>query len=230
MDGNKKRVEKIERLAKSGNVDAKAEYDVMKAVCDGLSKGIPIRRQTDILSKLPNDLSFLTSKPVMYVANVAETEVSKQSPEVSAWIAELQKVAVRDHAKVIVMSNSLEQQIGQLSESDRKSFYEDYGLTEPALHRFIRDAYSLLGLMTYFTAGVKEVRAWTIPVGTLAPEAAGVIHSDFTKGFIRAETISFSDFIECKGEKGAKERGLQRSEGKDYVVHDGDVILFRFAL
>ena len=223
-------LEKIERLAKSGNVEAKTEYDVMKALSEGLSKGIPVRRQKDILTKLPNDLSFLTAKPVMYVANVAETEVTTQSPEVQAWIRELQSVAEKDSAKVIVMSNSLEQQIGQLPEADRKSFYEDYGLTEPALHRFIREAYSLLGLMTYFTAGVKEVRAWTIPIGTLAPDAAAVIHTDFKRGFIRAETIGYSDFVACKGEKGAKEKGLQRSEGKDYVVQDGDVILFRFAL
>jgi ribosome-binding ATPase YchF (GTP1/OBG family) len=128
------------------------------------------------------------------------------------------------------MSNSLEYQLGALSDEDRKVFQEEYGISEPGLNRFIREAYKALGLQTFFTAGVKEVRAWTIQKGFSAPDAAGEIHTDFKRGFIRAETIAFEDFVACKGEKGAREKGLQRSEGKDYIVQDGDVILFRFAV
>lgn len=228
LDATKKRLEKTEKNAKSGNVEAKTEADALRAVAENLGKGIPLRRQKNIaLSGLD---AFLTSKPLVYVANVSESDIQSMSPRTQGWISELEKVAALDGARVIIMSVGLEQQLGLLSEEERKPFYEEYGLKEPGLYRFIREAYALLGLITYFTAGVKEVRAWTIKKGQLAPQAAGVIHSDFERGFIRAETIAYDDYIQCKGEKGAREKGVLRSEGKDYVVKDGDVILFRFGL
>ena len=136
--------------------------------------------------------------------------------------------AIRDNAKSVVISAQIESEIALLDAAERAEFLETLGLTEPGLNRLIREAYSLLGLQSYFTVGPKEARAWTIPVGTTAPQAAGVIHNDFEKGFIRAETIAFADFVKLKGEAGAKEAGKMRSEGKEYVVQDGDVMHFRF--
>lgn len=229
LDSVKKRYERIERTAKSGNADAKIEADLLSKASEWLGQGIPLRRKLKELEKLNLD-GLLTSKPVLYVANIAESDVKSPSPEVRKWIAEVEEVAKLDAALVIPMSNSLEFQLGGLSEADRKEFQAEFGIKEPGLNRFIREAYKALGLQTYFTAGVKEVRAWTIHTGFTAPDAAGEIHTDFKRGFIRAETIAFKDFIACKGEKGAREKGLQRSEGKDYIVQDGDVILFRFAV
>jgi GTP-binding protein YchF len=229
LDTVKKRYDKIERLAKSGNAEARAEADLLKIAMDALNDGTPLRRIKSKLEGFPLE-AFLTSKPVIYVANLAESDVKAPTAEAAKWLAEVQKVAELDQALVVPMSVSLEQQLSQLSAEDREVFQAEYGITEPGLHRFIREAYRLLGLITFFTAGVKEVRAWTVKKGGLAPDAAGEIHTDFKKGFIRAETISYSDFIAQKGEKGAREKGLQRSEGKDYVVQDGDVILFRFAV
>ncbi|MBN8554793.1 MAG: redox-regulated ATPase YchF [Deltaproteobacteria bacterium] len=229
LDTIKKRLDKIERSAKAGNAEAKTEVEFIKIAMESLNEGISLRRIKSKLEGFPLD-GFLTSKPVIYVANMAESEIKNPSAEAKTWLADVQKIADLDRALVIPMSVSLEQQLSQLSEDDRKVFQEEYGIKEPALHRFIREAYKALGLITFFTAGVKEVRAWTVRKGGLAPDAAGEIHTDFKKGFIRAETIAFSDYIAQKGEKGAKEKGLQRSEGKEYVVADGDVILFRFAV
>jgi GTP-binding protein YchF len=229
LDGVKKRYDKIERLAKSGNAEARLEADLLSKSMEWLGQGIPLRRKLKELEKL-NLEGLLTSKPVLYVANIAEADVKSPSPEVKQWISEVEAVAKLDNALVIPMSNSLEYQLGALSDEDRKVFQEEYGISEPGLNRFIREAYKALGLQTFFTAGVKEVRAWTIQKGFSAPDAAGEIHTDFKRGFIRAETIAFEDFVACKGEKGAREKGLQRSEGKDYIVQDGDVILFRFAV
>jgi GTP-binding protein YchF len=229
IDIAKKRLDKIERNAKAGNAEAKAEVDLMKAFIEDLSRGIPLRRRKEDLKKLGTD-NFLTSKPVLFVANLSENDLKNPPPEVKQWISELQAVAKLDEAQVMTMSIALEQQLSTLNEEDRAPFYEEYGITEPGLNRLIREAYSLLGLATYFTAGVKEVRAWTIHKGMSAPEAAGVIHSDFQRGFIRAETIAFNDYVTQGGEKGAREKGVMRSEGKEYVVKDGDVILFKFAV
>ncbi len=229
QEAAQKRLERVEKGAKSGNAEAKIEADLLREIIDGLGKGIPIRRMPSVKGKIPQD-QFLTSKPVLYVANIAESEVKALTDRTKAWLAQVQEVAALDQSLVIPMSVALESQLRQMSDDDRVVFQAEFGIEEPALDRFIREAFKLLGLQTYFTAGVKEVRAWTIPVGCLGPDAAGVIHTDFKKGFIRAETIAYKDYIACQGEKGAREKGLLRSEGKDYTVQDGDVILFRFAV
>jgi len=227
LDTVKKRYDKIERLAKSGNLDARAESDLLKSMMEDLNQGIPLRRRKRDLKMLGEDF-FLTSKPVLYVANLSENEIKNPGVKTKAWLSEIERIAALDGAKVVPMSIGLEQQLGTLSEEEREPFYEEYGIKEPAMNRFIREAYGLLGLITFFTAGVKEVRAWTLTKGLPAVDAAGVIHSDFARGFIRAEVIAYEPFIASKGEKAAKEKGLQRSEGKEYIVQDGDVIYFRF--
>jgi ribosome-binding ATPase YchF (GTP1/OBG family) len=160
-------------------------------------------------------------KPTMYVANVAE----KGS---DALLAKITAHAAKEGAPVVPISAAIESQIADLSDEDKQLFLADLGMEEPGLARVIRAAYALLGLQTYFTAGEKEVRAWTVPAGATAPQAAGVIHTDFERGFIRAEVASYEDYVSCKGEQGAKEAGKLRLEGKDYTVRDGDVIHFRF--
>ncbi len=229
LDMAKKRLEKVEKTARAGDIDAKAEADTLKRLMDDLGKGIPLRRRQDELKKLSQD-TFLTSKPVLYVANIAETEIKNQSEKTKQAIAAVKEMAALDQADVLPLSIALEGQLSQLSDEDRGVFLQEYGVAEPGLNLLIREAYKLLGLITFFTAGVKEVRAWTIRKGSMAPQAAGAIHTDFERGFIRAETIAFSDYVSLGGEKGAKEKGLMRSEGKDYVVKDGDVILFKFAV
>ena len=159
----------------------------------------------------------------MYIANVDESGL-----EGNAWVEELEQIAMAEKALVVVICNKLESEIAELEEDERQEFLTELGLPEAGLDRVIRAGYQLLGLHTYFTAGVKEVRAWTVKVGATAPEAAAVIHTDFQKGFIRAEVIAYDDFIEHRGEQGAKDAGRWRLEGKDYVVQDGDVIHFRF--
>ena len=169
-------------------------------------------------------LQLLTSKPTLYVANVEEAAADKGNA-LSALVAER---AAKDRAETVIISAQIESEIALLDAEERTEFLETLGLTEPGLNRLIRQAYHLLGLQTYFTAGPKEARAWTIPVGATAPQAAGVIHTDFEKGFIRAETIAFEDFVRLSGEAGAKDAGKMRSEGKEYIVKDGDVMHFRF--
>jgi len=166
---------------------------------------------------------LLTVKPAMYVANVADDGFT-DNPHLAA----LQRLADSEGAPVVALCASIESEISDLDDADKIEFLADMGLEEPGLNRLIRTGYALLGLQTYFTAGVKEVRAWTIHKGDTAPQAAGVIHTDFEKGFIRAQTIAFDDFIQFKGEQGAKEAGKMRSEGKEYVVKDGDVLNFLF--
>ena len=169
-------------------------------------------------------LQLLTSKPALYVCNVDEDSADKGN----AFSAQVVERAAKDGAKAVVISAKIESEIALLDAGERAEFLETLGLTEPGLNRLIREAYSLLGLQTYFTVGPKEARAWTIPVGATAPQAAGVIHTDFEKGFIRAETIAYDDYVRLKGEAGAREAGKMRLEGKDYVVQDGDVMHFRF--
>ncbi|MDD5379865.1 MAG: DUF933 domain-containing protein, partial [Acidithiobacillus sp.] len=168
-------------------------------------------------------LCLLTMKPLMVIANVAEDELQD-----GPWRAPLEAWATERHASVVPVCAAIESELAELEPEEQSAFLQDLGLEEPGLHRIIRAAYRLLGLQTYFTAGVKEVRAWTIPVGATAPQAAGVIHSDFERGFIRAQTIAYDDFIRYKGEQGAKEAGKMRAEGKEYVVQDGDVLNFLF--
>jgi ribosome-binding ATPase len=168
------------------------------------------------------NLFLLTIKPVFYIANVAEDGFTK-NPHLDALMA----MASKEHAEVVPVCAAIEAEIVELDEDERGEFLADMGLKEPGLNRVVRAGYKLLGLETYFTAGVKEVRAWTIPANATAPQAAGVIHTDFERGFIRAEVIAYEDFVAFKGEQGAREAGKLRSEGKEYVVKDGDVIHFR---
>jgi GTP-binding protein YchF len=169
-------------------------------------------------------MHLMTAKPVLYVANVAEDDLEGKHPYVDA----VRELAAREGNGVVYICGSIEAEISELEGEEKQAFLEEMGLAESGLDRLIRSGYELLGLITYFTAGVKEVRAWTITKGTKAPGAAGVIHSDFEKGFIRAEVIAYADYIAAGGESGAKEKGLMRLEGKEYVVQDGDVMHFRF--
>jgi GTP-binding protein YchF len=169
------------------------------------------------------DLHLLTIKPTLYIANVAE-DGFENNPHLDA----VRKLAEEEGAEVVPVCAAIEAELVELDEEEQSAFLEELGLDEPGLNRVIRAGYRLLGLQTYFTAGVKEVRAWTVPIGATAPQAAGVIHTDFEKGFIRAEVTSYEDFVACNGEQGAKEAGKLRLEGKDYVVRDGDVMHFRF--
>jgi GTP-binding protein YchF len=215
---------KHEKVAQTGgDKEAQRLVAALKKVREVLNAGRPAR--TAELSKeeraLLWPLFLLTMKPTLYVANVGEHGSQKFLDEVKAY-------AAKEGAPVVPISASIESQIAELSDEEKKLFLEDLGMDEPGLNRVIRAAYSLLGLQTYFTAGPKEVRAWTVPAGATAPQAAGVIHTDFERGFIRAEVASYDDFVAHGGELGAKEAGKLRLEGKDYTVRDGDVIHFRF--
>jgi GTP-binding protein YchF len=216
---------RAEKAAKTGDKDAIKLRDLLKRLRDHLDTGQPARLLiTDPdEKKLVRDLQLITMKPLMFVANVAEDGFTN-----NPHLDELRKMAALEGAEVVPVCAAMEAEISQLEEADRADFLQEMGLSEPGLNRVIRAGYKLLGLQTYFTAGVKEVRAWTITAGSTAPQAAGVIHTDFEKGFIRAETIAYDDFIAYKGEAGAKEVGKLRLEGKEYIVKEGDVLHFRF--
>jgi GTP-binding protein YchF len=223
-----KRLDKSVRAAKSGDPQAKIEARLLEALKNALSDGKPARVVVPTEEEAATYRSFnlLTSKPELYAANVAEDEVVKGNKFVEALKASVEK----DHepAEVVTFSAKVEMELAELAPEDRQEFLASLGLTESGLDRLAHAAYHLLGLQSYFTAGEKEVRAWTVHRGDKAPAAAGVIHSDFEKGFIRAETVAYSDFVRVGGWKGAREQGLARAEGKEYVVQDGDVMLFRF--
>jgi len=216
---------RAEKDAKTGDKDAARLRDVLKRMREHLDSGKPARTLTIDASERPllKELHLITLKPLMYVANVAEGGF-RDNP----YLAAVEKRAAEEGADVVPVCAAIEAEIAQLEEGDRLVFLEELGLHEPGLNRVIRAAYHLLGLLTFFTAGVKEVRAWTSHIGALAPQAAGEIHTDFEKGFIRAEVIGYDDFIACKGEQGAKDAGKMRLEGKEYVVREGDVMHFRF--
>ncbi|MCO6412588.1 MAG: redox-regulated ATPase YchF [Thiogranum sp.] len=216
---------RVAKIAKSGDKAAKAKLAVIERVKTHLDAGHLARTLDlgdDALEQL-RDLHLLTLKPTMYIANVAE-DGFVNNPQLDAVTA----LAEKEGAIVVPVCAAIEAELVELEEQEQKAFLQELGLEEPGLHRVIRAGYRLLGLHTYFTAGVKEVRAWTVAIGATAPQAAGVIHTDFEKGFIRAEVTSYEDFIACNGEQGAKEAGKLRLEGKDYVVRDGDVMHFRF--
>jgi ribosome-binding ATPase len=218
-------LQRAEKVAKAGDKDAIKLRELLKRLRDHLDGGLPARSLvTDPEDqKLVRDLHLITIKPLMYVANVAEDGF-----ENNPYLAAVRELAVKENAQVVAVCAAIEAEISQLEEADRADFLKELGLSEPGLDRVIRAGYELLGLQTYFTAGVKEVRAWTVKKGATAPQAAGVIHTDFEKGFIRAEVIAYDDFIACKGEQGAKEVGKLRLEGKEYLVKEGDVMHFRF--
>jgi len=213
------------KIAKSGDKEAKARVALLEEVKAHLDEGKPVRSlalDAD-QQKLLYDLHLLTGKPTVYLANVNE-DGFENNPHLDA----VRQLAAAEGAEVVPVCAAIEAELVELEEEEQAAFLEEMGLEEPGLHRVIRAGYRLLGLQTYFTAGVKEVRAWTVHIGATAPEAAGVIHTDFQKGFIRAEVIAYDDFIACNGEQGAKEAGKLRLEGKEYTVHDGDVMHFRF--
>lgn len=222
-----KKLQRTEKLLKTGDPKTKAEYEVLKKCKDWLEKGKNIRELK--LEKEERtaiaDLFLLTEKPVLYVANVDEASMHTGN----AYSETLKAAVANEEAEVIVMNNSIEQQIAEMEDpADRALFMEEYKMVEPALNKLIRAAYRLLQLQTYFTAGEQEVRAWTIHEGWKAPQAAGVIHTDFEKGFIKAEVIAYDDFIKYGSESATREAGKLRVEGKEYIVKDGDVMHFRF--
>jgi len=225
LESVEKAADKVGRVAKSGDKTAKAKYELLKRVAEHLNETKPVRSMglsEDDLDAL-YDLHLLTVKPVMYIANVSDDGF-----ENNPYLDAVQKRADEEGAEVVPVCAAIEEELIELDADEAKEFLDELGLDEPGLNRVIRAGYKLLGLHTYFTAGVKEVRAWTVAIGATAPQAAGVIHTDFEKGFIRAETIAYQDFVDCNGEQGAKEAGKLRVEGKDYVVQDGDVMHFRF--
>ena len=217
--------DRTQKVAKSGDKTAKARLEVLETLLAHLDQGQPARRAelSEDQWALLRDLNLLTSKPVLYIANVPEDGFDNNPA-----LEEVRAIAAEDKAEVVPVCAAIEAELAQLDDDEQQEFLADLGLEEPGLDRLIRGAYRLLGLQTYFTAGVKEVRAWTVKVGATAPQAAAVIHTDFEKGFIRAEVISYDDFIACRGEAGAKEAGKWRLEGKDYLVAEGDVMHFRF--
>ncbi|WP_133131038.1 redox-regulated ATPase YchF [Legionella yabuuchiae] len=225
METVEKALNKALKLSKSGNKEAQFEKTTLEKIKAHLDEGYPVRT----LELMPDEVSvcrrlfLLTAKPVLYIANVDDNGY-----EHNPHLNRVKELALEEQAEVVALCAATEAELIELDEEERLEFMHDLGLSEPGLHRVIRAGYKLLGLQTYFTAGVKEVRAWTIKQGATAPEAAGVIHTDFEKGFIRAEVIAYDDFIACRGEQGAKEAGKLRLEGKEYIVKDGDVMHFRF--
>jgi GTP-binding protein YchF len=229
LAGVEKRLDKTARVARSGDAQAKLEAGLLQRVQEALSAGKParaVRPATDEEAKALRGFNLLTAKPVLYAANVKEDELNGGNP----WVARLQAAidAEGEEAEIVTFSAKVEAELAELAPEERGEFLAHLGVTESGLDRLAHAAYHLLGLQSYFTAGEKEVRAWTIHRGDKAPAAAGVIHSDFERGFIRGETIGWEDFVRVGGWKPAREQGLVRSEGKEYVVRDGDVMLFRF--
>ncbi|WP_018130434.1 redox-regulated ATPase YchF [Effusibacillus pohliae] len=223
-----RRMERARKGVKGGEKKAQQEVDVLERLKAAFEEGKPARSVPldDEEKLLIRDLHLLTIKPVLYVANVSEQEVGNQVD--NPYVQAVKNQAAQENAEVVVISAKLESEIAELEGEDRNLFLQELGLQESGLDRLIKAAYKLLGLITYFTAGEKEVRAWTIRQGTKAPAAAGVIHSDFEKGFIRAEVIAYSDLVSAGSMAAAKEKGLLRLEGKEYVVQDGDIMHFRF--
>jgi len=220
-----KALQRFAKAAKGQDKHARAMVELLERVLPHLNEARPLRSAdlSDADQLLLRELCLLTVKPTLFIANVSEDGFAS-----NPHLERLAAVAAIENAEIVAICNKLEAEIAELDDADKAEFLAEMGMSEPGLNRVIRAGYRLLGLQTYFTAGVKEVRAWTIPVGATAPQAAGKIHTDFEKGFIRAEVIAYDDFIACRGEQGARDAGKWRLEGKDYVVHDGDVIHFRF--
>lgn len=228
LETTDKKLEKVKRASRTGNKDAQKEEAVLLKIKESLEQGISVRA-VEFTEKEREEfvapLQFITDKPVMYVCNVDEDAAANGN----AYVDKVKAAVADENAEVVILAVGTEADITELeSFEERQMFLEDLGLSEPGSAKLIRGAYKLLNLQTYFTAGVKEVRAWTIPVGATAPQAAGVIHTDFEKGFIRAEVIKYSDFVELGSEAKVKEAGKMGVEGKEYVVNDGDVMHFRF--
>ena len=226
LDSAAKGLHRIGKQAKAGDKELLAQKALLERALAALNEGLPVRTlalSAEEQARL-RDFNFLTAKPVLYVANVDEAGLKGGNE----FVARVEQLAAAEHAGCVVICAAIEAELSGLAPADRQEFMLDLGLEEPGLNRLIRAGYTLLGLQTYFTTGPKETRAWTIPIGATAPQAAGVIHTDFEHGFIRAEVIGYQDFIDCGGEAGAKEKGKWRLEGKEYVMQDGDICHFRF--
>lgn len=228
MESVEKRQERLVKLAKTGDKKVKLEQAVMEKVMAGLSEAVPARRigLTEEEQEFLGELHLLTMKPVLYITNVSEGEVA--DPSGNEHVQAVKKYAAEENAEVIVVSAKMESEIAELQEDEAKEYLEMAGLEETGLDRLIKAGFKLLGLMTFLTAGEMESRAWTIKLNTKAPQAAGKIHTDFERGFIRAEIVSYDDLVACGSKAAAREKGLVRLEGKDYVMQDGDVVEFRF--
>ena len=228
LESVEKQLVKAQKLIKAGDKKAAARAALLQRISDALGEGIPVRRveMTDDEKASLKELDLLTSKPILYVANVAEEEAADWSG--NAYVKTLEDYAAQENAQVIVISAKVEEEIAELPEDEAKEYLEMEGLTEAGLDRLIKAGFKLLGLQTFLTAGEMESRAWTIVQGSTAPQAAGKIHTDFEKGFIRAEIVSYDDLVKYGSKQAAKEKGLVRLEGKDYIMQDGDVVEFRF--
>ena len=225
LDAVEKAIKRVMRTARSGNKEAIAQLDLYERMYEHLGEGHSARsfELTDDEKLLVRELHLISIKPILFVANVAEDGF-----ENNPYLDQVKEIAEKENAEVVAVCASMEAEMSQLDDEERDEFLEDLGLDEPGLNRVIRSGYSLLDLQTFFTAGVKEVRAWTVHKGATAPNGAGRIHTDFERGFIRAEVIAYDDFIECGGEQGAKDAGKWRLEGKDYILAEGDVVHYRF--
>lgn len=228
MDTVEKRLNKVAKLVKSHDKDALKEQDLLQRVYASLEQVIPVRRMelTEEEENQLYDLHLLTNKPIIFVTNVSEEEAADASG--NPHVQRVKELAKKENAEVVLISAKVEAEIAELPEDEAAEFLAMEGLEETGLNRLIKAGFTLLGLQTYLTAGELESRAWTINIGTKAPQAAGKIHTDFEKGFIKAEIISYDDLVECGSKAAAKEKGLVRLEGKDYVMQDGDVVEFRF--
>ncbi|EJO7168567.1 redox-regulated ATPase YchF [Staphylococcus pseudintermedius] len=227
LESVEKRLPRLEKMAKQKDKTAVNEVRILTRIKETLENGQPVRSLefNDEDQKYVNQAQLLTSKSMLYIANVGEDEINDvENDKVKA----IREYAAQEGSEVIVISAKIEEEIATLDEEDKAMFLEELGIEEPGLNRLIRKTYDLLGLATYFTAGVQEVRAWTFKEGMTAPQCAGIIHTDFERGFIRAEVTSYEDFVAHNGEQGAKEAGKMRLEGKDYIMQDGDVVHFRF--
>jgi ribosome-binding ATPase len=228
LESVERRVDRLGRKVKSGDKEAKLEYDTLVKLKEALEEEKPARsvELSDEERAIVRDMHLLTTKPILYVANVSEDGI--HDADSNPFVQKVREYAAGEEAEVVVISAKVESEIAELEGEDRDMFLQELGLEESGLDRLIRAAYHLLGLVTYFTAGVQEVRAWTIRTGMKAPQAAGVIHTDFERGFIRAEVVSYQDLVDCGSMNAAKEKGLVRLEGKEYIVEDGDIMHFRF--
>ena len=227
LESVEKRLPRIEKMARQKDKTAEMEFRILSRIKEALEEGNPVRsldfNEED--QKYVNQAQLLTSKKMLYIANVGEDEIGDDEND---KVKTIREYAAKEDSEVIVISAKIEEEIATLDDEDKEMFLEDLGIEEPGLDRLIRTTYDLLGLSTYFTAGVQEVRAWTFRQGMTAPQCAGIIHTDFERGFIRAEVTSYDDYVEHGGEQGAKEAGKQRLEGKDYIMQDGDIVHFRF--
>jgi len=228
MEVMERRIDRTRKMLKSGDKKFQAEMELNEIIKAQLENGLPVRTmKLDAEQKIAvSQMTLLTSKPVLYAANVSEDDIQSQTD--NQYIIDLRTLAAKEGSEVMVICAKIEEEIAQLNDNEKKEFLTELGLSESGLDRLVKTSYKLLGLISYLTAGAPEVRAWTITKGMKAPQAAGKIHSDFERGFIRAEIVAYKDLIECGSNAAAKEKGLVRSEGKEYVMQDGDVTLFRF--